>query len=89
MDDYDPVSRAEMNVFGEGAKAHPVTGMALETGIGSLPEKQQAYLHLNVIHHHHGKDAADEMRGKVDAYYTVAKDVAAAKVLHIPLPPKE
>ena len=82
----DPASRAEMNVFGEGAKAHPVTGMALEQGIGALSEQEQAHMHCDVIEHHHGKHHADIMRARVKTFYQIVADEAAAIAAHVPMP---
>lgn len=60
-------SPAEKHVFGAAAQIHPITKMALETGSGSLPADQQAQIHCDVIEHHHGKHAAEEMRAKLKA----------------------
>jgi len=79
-------SRAEMNVFGEGAQAHPVTGMAIERGIGALSEQDQAHMHCDVIEHHHGKHHADKMRAKVRAFYQIVEDEVAATAVHVPMP---
>lgn len=69
-------SPAEKHVFGTDAQIHPITKMALETGSGCLPPDQQAQIHCDVIEHHHGKKAADDMRAQLKA----AADLAAAEV---------
>lgn len=71
------VSQAEKNVFGEGAKYHPVTGMIIETGRGALPERQQTAIHCQMIEAAGDKERADEMRRKIGL--PVAADVAAAQ----------
>ena len=77
---------AEDHVFGFEHKIHPVTKMLIENGRGALTEQQQGYLHLYVIKHHHGKDAMDAMKKKLDAFYQVVKDEAAAVEAGAPLP---
>lgn len=77
----DPVTGAEKNVFGAASTYHDITGMPLETGIGSLPHDQQAQLHCNVIEHREGKASADAMRKKLaDAKkFTSAAETLAAE----------
>lgn len=56
-------------VFGADHKTHPVTGLPLESGIGSLPEKEQGYSQCDVMEQTQGKEAADAMRQKIKDYY--------------------
>ena len=59
-------SQADKNVFGADVKLHPVTHMPLESGIGALPDDEQARMHCNMIEANGDKDAADAMRAKLN-----------------------
>ena len=79
-------SQAEKNVFGAGAQVHPVTGMALESGIGALPADVQAANQCAYIEEAYGKKAGAAMRAKLAAYMQLKTDEKAALAAHIPLP---
>ena len=54
---------------------HPVTGLLIEDGRGSLPERQQLINHCNAIEQSDGQEAADTMRRELDL--PIPSEVAA------------
>jgi hypothetical protein len=60
-----PLSVMERAVFGQNARRNLHTGMVLEEGVGSLPEKEQTEMHCRVIEAAEGREVADAIRRKL------------------------
>jgi hypothetical protein len=63
------LSPTEVHQYGADAKIHEITGEVIEQGSGALdPDMQAALVHVLEIERREGKEAADEVRRRLDMH---------------------